>query len=94
MSRLAQYESLLDLSRHMAELARQQAWEALAELETRRAALLSQLPPDIATLPVTEQTGIAATIRQIQECDETVLAYVMPWREQAGTLLTHLKPGP
>lgn len=94
MAGLAQYESLLGLSRQMAELARQQSWEALTQLESRRVELLGQLPPSIATLPAPERADIAAAIRQIQECDETVLEYLIPWREHAGTLLAHLKPGP
>ncbi len=93
MSALAQYRAVLDLSRQMVDLSQRQSWDELASLETRRAQLLGQMPADLSSLPAGEQAAIAATIRQIQDCDDSVLAYVMPWREHAGALLSRLQPG-
>lgn len=93
MNLLTRYETLLGLSQEMATLARQQAWDALTQLETQRAALVATLPATSgAALSATEQRTLAATIKQIQACDQTVREYVLPWQEHVGSLLTRLAP--
>ena len=78
----------------MVNQACQQSWEALAQLESQRAALLTELPESLASVQGPERAGVVEIIRQIQECDRAVLEYVMPWREQVGALLARLKTPP
>jgi len=95
MNLLASYETLLGLSQEMEALARQQAWDALTQLETQRAALLAALPATpLTALPIDRQRAIAAKIRQIQTCDKAVLEYVLPWQEHVGKLLARLAAKP
>lgn len=90
MTLLASYEALLVLSQQMEKLALQQAWDALGEIETQRAALIAGLPAALTARPHAEQQAIATCIRQIQACDQRVREYVEPWQEQAGNLLARL----
>ena len=91
MNLLASYETLLGLSQEMEALAREQAWDALTQLETQRTALLAALPAtSLATLSLSKQRAIAAKIRQIQACDQEVLEYLLPSQAHIGKLLTRL----
>jgi hypothetical protein len=45
----------------------------------------------LSTLPISEQLAIRALIEQIQQCDQTVREYLMPWRESVGNLLARLE---
>ena len=76
----------------MARLACEQAWDELAKIELERRALISQSPKLIlSTLPISEQLAIRALIEQIQQCDQTVREYLMPWRDSVGNLLARLE---
>jgi hypothetical protein len=86
------YATLLELSRQMLELAKRQDWELLTQTEAKRASALAGMPAKQSPLAPTESAAIAATIRQIQDCDREVLEYVTPWREHAATLLSRLEP--
>lgn len=87
------YKSVLDLSQKMETLAREQDWEALTQAEAERRMLLASLPASrLSVLPLADQQAIAALIRQIQSCDQTVREYVLPWQESVGTLLARLAP--
>lgn len=88
----ASYASLLELSRKMLVLAKRQEWELLAQMESERTSLLTTIPVKQSPLAPAESAAIAATIRQIQDCDREVLEYVTPWREHAATLLSRLEP--
>lgn len=92
MGALANYEALLRISLKMKACACEQAWDELAQLETQRANLITSLPARPNSIPTVEQQSIANIIRQIQACDQAVLEYVTPWREQAGKLLERLEP--
>ncbi len=96
---LPRYKPLLELSRKMEKLASEQAWDDLIATESERRRLfdnlLASLPSaQLARLPQAEQQAIATLIRQIQNCDQTVREYVLPWQENVGTLLAHLEPKP
>ena len=91
MSALANYEALLGISLKMKACACEQAWDELAQLETQRANLIASQPAQPNFVPTVEQQSIAKIIRQIQACDQAVLEYVTPWREQAGKLLERLE---
>ena len=76
----------------MARLACEQAWDELAKIELERRSLISQSPKLIlSTLPISEQLAIRALIEQIQQCDQTVREYLMPWRDSVGNLLARLE---
>lgn len=76
----------------MASLACDQAWNDLAKIELERRSLITQSPKLIlATLPISEQLAIRALIEQIQQCDQTVREYLLPWRESVGNLLARLE---
>ena len=76
----------------MARLACEQAWDELAKIELERRSLISQSPKMIlSTLPISEQLAIRALIEQIQQCDQTVREYLMPWRDSVGNLLARLE---
>ena len=92
MGLLSQYTTLLEKSRQMLELAQRQEWELLAASEAERAALLAKIPPRTLALGAAESSSIAATIRQIQDCDRKIFEHVTPWREHAATLLSRLAP--
>lgn len=91
MSRLLKLQSALELSVEMASLARQQAWEQLADLQRQRAELLSAPNANQKPLSAIAPQSIAEIIRQIQTCDEEIRAYVLPWMKDAAVLLEHLK---
>lgn len=79
----------------MENLAREQAWDNLIATESERRSLLGSLPTiQPANLSGADQQAIAAIIRQIQSCDQTVREYVQPWQESVGTLLARLAPKP
>ncbi len=92
MEALKHYETLLSLSRRMVALAEAQAWDELAQLETKRARLLLELPIKPPSQPAAQAQKIGAYIKQIQGCDQQVLEHVTPWREQTGALLARLAP--
>ena len=76
----------------MARLACEQAWDELAKIELERRSLITQSPTLILSrLPVSEQLAIRALIEQIQQCDQTVREYLMPWRDSVGNLLARLE---
>ncbi len=76
----------------MARLACEQAWDELAKIELERRSLITQSPTLILSrLPVSEQLAIRALIEQIQQCDQTVREYLLPWRESVGNLLARLE---
>ncbi len=76
----------------MARLACEQAWDELAKIELERRSLITQSPTLILSrLPVSEQLAIRALIEQIQQCDQTVREYLLPWRESVGSLLARLE---
>ncbi len=76
----------------MASLACDQAWNDLAKIELERRSLITQSPKLIlSTLPISEQLAIRALIEQIQQCDQTVREYLLPWRESVGNLLARLE---
>jgi len=92
MRPLTYYQALLEHSQRMALLACEQAWDELAKIELERRSLITQLPVSIlSTLPISEQLAIRALIEQIQQCDQTVCDYLLPWRESVGSLLTRLE---
>jgi hypothetical protein len=92
MRPLAYYQALLEHSQHMARLACDQAWNDLAKIELERRSLITQSPTLIlSTLPISEQLAIRALIEQIQQCDQTVREYLLPWRESVGNLLARLE---
>ena len=95
MRPLTYYQVLLEHSQHMARLACEQAWDELAKIELERRSLITQSPASIlsilSTLPISEQLAIRALIEQIQQCDQTVREYLMPWRDSVGNLLARLE---
>ena len=92
MRPLTYYQALLEHSQHMASLACDQAWNDLAKTELERRSLISQSPKlTLSTLPISEQLAIRALIEQIQQCDQTVREYLLPWRESVGNLLARLE---
>lgn len=91
MSLLARFQSALELSVQMTALARQQAWEQLADLQRQRAELLALPTTDQAPSSAIAAQSIAEIIRQIQTCDEEIRTYVLPWMKDAAVLLQHLK---
>lgn len=90
MTPLPKYAALLELSQQMQVLARNEDWELLAQVEAQRAAMLASLPVALPTLSSTECLAIADCIRQIQACNNEILEYVTPWREQTAKLLSRL----
>lgn len=88
------YTELLLLSEKMLVLAKNQEWEALGKIEAQRAQMLPGLCCQPANLELAAFEEIADVIRQIQAIDREILDYVTPWREQAATLLSHLKAPP
>ncbi len=95
MRPLTYYQTLLEHSQRMVTLACEQAWDELAKIELERRSLITQSPASIlsilSTLPISEQLAIRALIEQIQQCDQTVCDYLLPWRESVGSLLTRLE---
>ena len=92
MRPLTYYQALLEHSQRMALLACEQAWDELAKIELERRSLITQSPASIlSTLPISEQLAIRALIEQIQQCDQTVREYLLPWRESVGNLLARLE---
>ncbi len=91
---MAGYASLLKYSRQMLELAKQQAWEPLAEAQQQRATLIAGMRTQNPPLTAAEQTAAAQTIREIQNLDREILAYVTPWRDDVAKLLARLAPSP
>ena len=92
MRPLTYYQALLEHSQRMALLACEQAWDELAKIELERRSLITQSPVSIlSTLPISEQLAIRALIEQIQQCDQTVREYLLPWRESVGNLLARLE---
>ena len=92
MRPLTYYQALLEHSQRMASLACEQAWDELAKIELERRSLITQSPASIlSTLPISEQLAIRALIEQIQQCDQTVREYLMPWRDSVGNLLARLE---
>lgn len=92
---VAGYATLLDLSRQMLELAKQQAWEPLAIAQEQRATLIARLSlANHQAMTPAEQVSVAQTIREIQGLDREVLEYVTPWREDVAKLLSRLAPLP
>lgn len=79
----------------MAVLAREQAWDDLANAEAVRRALISGMPNSpLPALPPAEQQAIRTLVEKIQQCDQTVREYVLPWQESVGKLLARLEPKP
>ena len=92
MGVLATYENALGLSKKMVELAHEQAWDMLPQTEAERRSLLDSLPNSgLRMLPRAEQALAAGLIRQIQNCDQEVRDYVLPWQESVGKLLARLE---
>jgi len=91
MSLQVRFQSALELSVQMTSLARQQAWEQLADLQRQRAELLAAPTTEQAPSSQIAAQSIAEIIRQIQTCDEEIRAYVLPWMKDAAVLLQHLK---
>ena len=94
MTATASYFSLLEISRQMLEFAKQQDWEALTQIEAKRASALAAMSPNLKALSMQESAVVGALIRQIQECDREIFEYVTPWREHTAELLTRLEPSP
>lgn len=86
----ATYTMLVEISRQMLEFAEHQDWESLAAAESRRSALLTNMPAKLPALSPLAKAGIEAAILQIQDCDREILEYVTPWREQVASLLARL----
>ncbi|MFZ2973786.1 MAG: flagellar protein FliT [Ferribacterium limneticum] len=91
---VAGYTTLLELSRQMLELAKQQAWEPLTLAQEQRATLIARLSSASPAMTQAEQATIAQTIQEIQGLDREVLEYVTPWREDVAKLLSRLTPLP
>lgn len=91
---VAGYTTLLELSRQMLELAKQQAWESLALAQEQRATLIARLGSANSAMAPAELATVAQTIREIQGLDREVLEYVTPWREDVAKLLSRLAPLP
>ncbi len=81
------YQSLLALSRRMAESAVAQDWDALLAMEEERLALSALLPEKLPPLPQAEAQAIARAIRGILECNRSVEELARPWMEHVGGLL-------
>lgn len=93
MSLHGDYETLLGLSQKMEILAREQAWDNLIETESERHELMNCL--DVSELPrltKAQQVAVVTIIKQIQDCDQKVLDYVLPWKEHVHPLLTRFEP--
>ncbi|MDP2881471.1 MAG: flagellar protein FliT [Azonexus sp.] len=80
--------TLLELSRQMLELAKQQEWESLAKAQAQRATLIAGMSPGNPA----ELAAMAPTFREIQSIDREILEYVTPWREDVAKLLARLAP--
>ena len=93
MQVLRYYQALLECSQRMVVLAREQAWDDLANAEAARRAIISDMPNStLQALPLAEQQSIRALDEKIQQCDQTVRDYVLPWQESVGKLLSRLEP--
>lgn len=76
----------------MAKLASEQLWDELAQIELKRRSLINSFPASsVSTLPASEQLAIRSLIEQIQQCDQTVREYLLPWQESVGNLLARLE---
>lgn len=89
---MAGYTTLLDLTRQMLELAKQQSWESLAQAQEQRTTLISGISAKNPALTPAELAAMAPTIREIQGLDRKILEHVIPWREDVAKLLTRLAP--
>lgn len=87
------YTALLEISRQMLEMAKQQNWDALALAQEKRAALIAGMKTR-ATLSPAEIGVLAPTIKKIQDFDREILEYVAPWRDDVAKLLARLSPSP
>ena len=93
MSLLSDYETLLDLSQKMALLAREQAWDDLLEAESKRRELLKGMTTaELLRLPTAQQQTVAKIINQIQDFDQSVMEYVLPWQDHVRPLLASFEP--
>lgn len=90
MPPLDSYLKLLELSREMLDLAKQQAWDALLATERRRTVLLVSIPVQLPRQHAPDAAAISGLIQQIQACDREILEYVQPWMADAAKLLARL----
>jgi len=86
------YASLLEISRQMLELAKQQEWEPLTQAQAQRATLIGALSTQQPAPTPAELASVAPAIREIQNLDRQILDLVNPWREDVAKLLTRLSP--
>lgn len=85
---LATYESIVQVSGHMAAAARDHDWDRLVSLEQDCAELVRHLQQAPARLgEPAEQKRKAALIHQVLDNDAEIRTHVEPWMEQVRHFL-------
>lgn len=87
MNLLAQYQTLLELSRQMQESAEREDAAALLQLESQRAAIIAALPKVLPPQDARSAAQLRQLIEDIQRCDVEVLSYAQAHKALLGTLL-------
>lgn len=81
------YGAALDLTQRMATAAAVDDWQAVAELEQQRAALIGDLAATRNAIPAEQRLPIADLIRRIEVLGATILERATVRRSHIGILM-------
>lgn len=90
-----QYLAALDLTHEMLSAATNQQWDALAELEKRRAEMIAAISPTMpgaSALDPALARRIAGIIGEIEHESVDIVEQIQTWQEHAKILLRMNKP--